>query len=154
MLEYEPEKFPQGLMQGQKMAINFRQPSNDHWNITLDLILPLTIDSFRQWHEAKRTARDLEEKSEGAKVSPMESPQVEVGGSEEALLKRIALPRQRVLETTHEILVCVHTLHIQTMHEMGSVWEFDQTLARTLMAEFMNLQLIIGEDLTKSLITL
>ena len=38
------------------------------------------------------------------------------------------------------------------MHEMGSVRELDQTLARTLMAEFVRLQLIIGEDLTKSLI--
>ena len=33
MLEYEPEKFPQGLMQGPKMAINLRPPSSDHWNI-------------------------------------------------------------------------------------------------------------------------
>ena len=38
------------------------------------------------------------------------------------------------------------------MHEMGSMRELDRTLARTLMAEFMRLQLIIGEDLTKSLI--
>ena len=38
------------------------------------------------------------------------------------------------------------------MHEMGSVQELDRTLARTLMAEFMRLQLIIGEDVTKSLL--
>ena len=38
------------------------------------------------------------------------------------------------------------------MHEMESVREFDQTLAHKLMAEFMRLQLIIGEDLTKSLL--
>ena len=160
MLEYEPEKFPQGLTQGQKMVINLRQQSNDHWNITADLVLPLMIDSFRQWREAKWTARDPEGKSEGAKVSPMEapapgeSPQVEVGGSDEALPKRITLPRQHVLETTLEILARVHALRLQTMHEMGSVWEFDQTLACTLMAEFTMLQLIVGEDLTKSLITL
>ena len=30
MLEYKPEKFPQGLMQGPKMVINLRPPSNDH----------------------------------------------------------------------------------------------------------------------------
>ena len=148
MLEYEPEKFPQDLMQGQKMAINLRQPSNDHWNIASDLVLPLTIDSFRQRREAKRMAQHLEEKSEGAEGSPMEAPapgessQVEAGGSGEALPRRIALPRQRILETTHEILACVHALHIQTMHEMGSVREFDRTLARTLMAEFARLQLI------------
>ena len=30
MLEYEPEKFPQGLLQGPKMSINLRPPSREH----------------------------------------------------------------------------------------------------------------------------
>ena len=160
LLEYEAEKFPPDLMQGQKMAINLRQPSNNHWNIASDLVLPLTIDSFRQQGEAKRMARHPEEKSEGAEGSPMEapapgeSPQVEVEGSGEVLPRRIALPGQRVIKTMHEILAHVHALRLQTMHEMGSMLEFDPTLARMLMAEFARLQLIVGEDLTKSLIAL
>ena len=40
------------------------------------------------------------------------------------------------------------------MHEMSSVWELNQTLAQTLLAESVRAQLIIGEDFTKSLITL
>ena len=36
LLEYESEKFPQGLKQGQKMAVSFRPPSKDHWNIASD----------------------------------------------------------------------------------------------------------------------
>ena len=40
------------------------------------------------------------------------------------------------------------------MHKMGSVQEVDWILARTLMAEFVRLQLIVGEDLTKSLLAL
>ena len=40
------------------------------------------------------------------------------------------------------------------MHEMGSVRELDRTLARVLMAKFTRLQLIVGWDLTKSLIAL
>ena len=101
-----------------------------------------------------------EERSEGAEVSPMEAPasgkslQVEAEGSGEALPGRITLPRQCVIETTREILGHVHTLQLQNMHVMGSMRELDQTLARTLMAEFVRLQLIIGEDLTKSLIAL
>ena len=100
MLEYEPEKFPRGLMQGPKMAVNLRPPSEDHWNITSDLVLPLAMDTFRQWREAKWTAQGLEGESEGAKVSPMEasapgeSPHVEAGDSDEALPKRIALPKE------------------------------------------------------------
>ena len=48
LLEYESEKFPQDLKQSQKMVVSLRPPSEDHWNITLDLILPLTLDTSRQ----------------------------------------------------------------------------------------------------------
>ena len=97
MLEYKPEKFPQGLMQEPKMVINLRPPSGNHWNITTDLVLPLAVDTFRWRHEAKCAAQGLRGESEGAKVSPKEapvpreSPQVVVGSS------RAALPT----ETTH-----------------------------------------------------
>ena len=37
------------------------------------------------------------------------------------------------------------------MHEMGGMRELEQTLIRTLMAEFARLHLILGEDLAKSL---
>ena len=87
-------------MQGPKMAINLRPPSNDHWNITSDLVLPSAMDTFRQRREAKWTAQGLEGESEGAKMSPTEesapgeSPRVEVGGSDEAPPKRITLPKE------------------------------------------------------------
>ena len=61
---------------------------------------------------------------------------------------------EQVLETTCGILECIHALHLQTMHEMGSMREVDRTLAQTLMAKFVRLQLIVGEDLTKSLMAL
>ena len=63
LLEYEPEKFPQGLMHGPKMVITLRPLSDDHWNIASDLVLPLAMDTFRQWHEAKRSAQGLQGES-------------------------------------------------------------------------------------------
>ena len=101
-----------------------------------------------------------EEGSEGAEASAMEasasgkSLQVEAEGSREALPGGIVLPRQRVIETMQEILVRIHTLCLQIMHEMGSVQELDQALAHVLMAEFARLQLTVGQDLTRSLIAL
>ena len=58
------------------------------------------------------------------------------------------------METLQEILAHIHALRIQAMHEMGSICELDQTLAQTLLAESVRVQLIVGEDLTKSLMTL
>ena len=160
MLEYEPEKFPQALKQGPKMMINLRQPSNDHWNITSDLALPVVMDAFKKQCEAKQTAQGLEGESEGAKVSPTESsapgesPRVEVGDSDDTFPKKIALPKERILKTTQEILEHVHALRTQAMHEMGSIHELDCTLVQTLLAESARVQLIIGEDLAMSLIAL
>ena len=47
LLEYESEKFPQGLRQGQKRALSLKPPSTDHWNIASDLILTLALDESR-----------------------------------------------------------------------------------------------------------
>ena len=105
-------------------------------------------------------AQAREEKLKVTKVSQMEAPtpgeppELEVGGSGKALPTKMAPNKEQVLETTREILECIHALHLQTMHEMGSVREVDRTLAQTLMAEFVRLQLIVGEDLTKSLMAL
>ena len=160
MLEYKPEKFPQGLMQGPKMAINLRPPASDHWNITTDLVLPLAVDTFRWRHDAKWMAQGRGVESEGAKASPMEapalweSPQVVADSSRAAFPPETAHQGVEAMETARKILECVHAIRLQTMHEMGSVRQLDQTLARTLMAEFVRLQLIIGEDLMKSLVAL
>ena len=160
MLEYEPEKFPQGLMQGPKMAINLRPSSSDHWNIASDLVLPLTVDRFRRRRVAKHAAQGLEGESEGAKVSPKEapapreSPQVVAGSSRAALPTETTHQGERALETACKIVEHIHAISLQTMHEMGGVRELEWTLVHTLMAEFVRLQLILGEDLTKSLTAL
>ena len=86
--------------------------------------------------------------------APGESPQVVVGSSGAALPTETTHQGERALETAREILEHIHTIHLQTMHEMGSVRELEWTLVCTLMAEFVRLQLIIGEDLAKSLIAL
>ena len=159
LLEYESEKFPQSLRQGQKIALGLKPPTKDHWNIALDLFLPMVLEDSRQRCEAKRAARAQEEKPMGAKVSQTEAPtpgecQLEVEGSGKTLPTETAPNSEHVLETTHRILERIHALHLQTVQEMGSMQELDQTLARTLMAEFARLQLIVGEDFTKSLIAL
>ena len=157
MLEYEQEKFPQGLMQGPKMVIIIRPPSSNHWNIILDLILPLTVDTYRQRLEAKHMKQDLEGRSTGAEVSPEQTPaprkapQVVAGGSKAVFPTETTHQGKRALETALDILEHIHAIHLQTMHDMGGMRELEQTLVHTLMADFVRLQLILGEDLTKSL---
>ena len=157
MLEYEQEKFPLSLLQGPKMLINLRPPSSEHWNINSDLILPLTIDTYQQWCEAKRAEQDPEGKSAGAEASPKEvpaperTPQVVAGSSKAAPPPETTHQGERDLKTVLGIVEHIHTLHLQILHEMGGVWELEQTAVHTLMAKFARLQSILCEDLTKSL---
>ena len=112
---------------------------------------------FRQWCEAKHAEQDPEGESAEAEGSPKEvpaprkAPQIVAGGSRAAFPTETTHQGERALETAREILEHIHSIRLQTMHEMGGVRELEQTLVHTLMAEFASLQLILGEDLTKSL---
>ena len=52
------------------------------------------------------------------------------------------------------ILDEAHALQLQSMVDLGHIRELDRTLARTLMAEFSHVQLIVVEDVRKSLVAL
>ena len=54
----------------------------------------------------------------------------------------------------HSILDQAHALQLQSMADLGRIRELDRMLARTLMAEFSHVQLIILEDVSKSLVAL
>ena len=72
-------------------------------------------------------AQAQEEKLKRAKTSqtealtPGEPSELEAGGSGKAFPTKTAPNRERVLETTRGILERIHALHLQTMHEMGSM---------------------------------
>ena len=157
MLEYEQEKFPQSLLQGHRMLINLGPPSSEHWNIDSDLILTLTIDTYKRRREAKRAEQDPEGESAGAKASPKEvpapekAPYVVAGSSKAASATETTHQRKRALETVLGIVEHIHTLRLQILHDMGGMRELEQAAVHTLMAEFARLQSILGEDLTKSL---
>ena len=157
MLEYEQEKFPQSLLQGPKILITLQPPSSQHWNIDSDLILPLMIDTYQRWREAKWAEQDPEEESAGVEVSlkevpvPEKAPQVVAGGSKAASPSETTHQGERDLETTLSIVERIHTLCLQILHKMGGVRELEQAAVHTLITEFARLQSILCEDLTKSL---
>ena len=117
----------------------------------------MTIDMFRQRREAKRAEQDPEGRSAGAEGSlqetpaPGKTPQVVAGGSKAALPTESAHQGERTSETALGILKHIHAIRLKTIHNMGGMREMEQMIVHTLMAEFARLQLILGEDLTKSL---
>ena len=84
--------------------------------------------------------QDLEGESAGAEASPKEAPapgkapQVVAGGSRAAFPTENTHQGERALETACEILEHIHSICLQTMHEMGGMRELEWTLVCTLMA--------------------
>ena len=142
MLEYESERFPQSMRQRPKMSIALRPPSSEHWNIKSDLMLTVTMETYRQWCEAKRAEQDPERESAGAKASPKEAPVLVKAPQAVASDSRAVSPTEttrqgeRDLETTLGVIERIHALRLQIIHDMGSVREVEQAAVCTLMVEF------------------
>ena len=100
LIDYEPERFLQGLLQGPKIAIDLKAPTKDHWNITSDVILPWMLEDFQQRRTAKRVAQSQEMSSKGAMASQTEAPtpeeprELEVRGSGKVFPTKMALDRE------------------------------------------------------------
>ena len=160
MLAYEPEKFPQSMWQGSKVAIPLRPPSSRHWNIESDLIFTIVMDTHRRRREAKRTSQDQERESAGAEESPRETPAPKGASLATASSSQAASPMETSRQEEQDLEVAlgavrrIHAIHLQTIHNMGCMREIEQAAVHTLMAEFARLHAILSEDLTKSLSTL
>ena len=91
LVKYESEKFPQALKQHLKIAIVLKSPTQDHWNIALDPILPWILAHFRSRRKAQQVAQAEEEGSKEAGTSQPEVPThgeppgIQIGGSGKSL---------------------------------------------------------------------
>ena len=61
------------------------------------------------------------------------------------------LGAHEIREIIRETLDQVYALHLKTLQEMGFIWEVNRALAKSIMAELLRLQLIVGDDLNTSL---
>ena len=67
---------------------------------------------------------------------------------------KVAPSREQALQMARSILDQAHALQIQSMGDLGRIRDLDRMLAGTLMAEFSRVQLIVQEDVGKSLVAL
>ena len=124
------------------MRISLCAPSQDHWTIVLDTVFPSTIEEYRRLREQAAS------KPTKAGALPSGSPGSGAGRT------KVTPSRERALQMARSILDQAHALQIQSMGDLGHIRDLDRTLAGTLMAEFSRVQLIVQEDVGKSLVAL
>ena len=142
LIQYDEETVPPELGPHPPMRISLCAPSQDHWTIALDTVFPSTIEAYRRvWEQAASQPAET-----GA--LPSSSSSTGDGGTEAAPTK------ERTLQMANSILDQAHALRLRSMRDLGRIRDLDRTLARTLMAEFSRVQLIVQEDVRRGLMAL
>ena len=142
LILYDEETVPPELGPQPPMRISLCAPSQDHWTIGLDTVFPSTIEEYR------RLRKQAASKPTKAGALPSSSSGNGAGRT------KAAPSRERALQMARSILDQAHALQIQSMGDLGRIRDLDRTLAGTLMAEFSRFQLIVQEDVGKSLVAL
>ena len=136
LILYDEETVSPELGPQPPMRISLCAPSQDHWTIVLDTVFSSTIEEYRRLQEQAAS------KPTETGVLPSSSSCTGAGRTE-------ATPsREQTLQMAGSILDWAHALQLRSMRDL------DRTLARTLMAEFSRVQLIVQEDVRKSLVAL
>ena len=108
----------------------------------MDTVFPSTIEEYRQLREQ-------------AASKPTEVEALPSSNSGTGAGRAEATPsRERTLQMARSILDQANALQLQSMEDLGHIRELDRTLAGALMAEFSRVQLIVQEDVGKSLAAL
>ena len=142
LILYDEETVSAELGPQPPMRISLCAPSQDHWTIVLDTVFPSTIEEYRRLREQAAS------KPTKAGALPSSSSGNRAGRTE-------ATPsREQALQMAHSILDQAHALQLQSMGDLGHIRDLDRTLAGTLMAKFSRVQLIVQEDVGKSLVAL
>ena len=142
LILYDEETVSPELGPQPPMGISLCAPSRDHWTIVLDTVFPSTIEEYRRLREQAAS------KPTEAEALPSSNSGNRAGRAE------AAPSRERTLQMARSILDQAHALQLQSMEDLGRIRELDRTLAGALMAEFSRVQLIVQEDVGKSLVAL
>ena len=142
LILYDEETVPPELGPQPPMRISLCAPSRDHWTIALDTVFSSTIKEYRRIREQ-------------AALQPTEMGALPSSSSSTGDGRTEAAPsKERTLQMANSILDQAQALRLRSMRDLGRIRDLDRTLARTLMAEFSRVQLIVQEDVRQGLMAL
>ena len=151
LLNFQKQQLIPELREHSMVSAALAEADDGHWN-TNDLIYPTCLEVFRRRHESSRApqANKSAEESGTGGGSPTGAMTPPSTTSSQPLFTP-TLGAQEIRGIVRDTLDQVYALHLETLQEMGFIWEVDRALAKSIMAEFLRLQLIVGDDLNTSL---
>ena len=140
------------LEEAPQITVALSAADANHWNIVNDPIFPSCLDAFKARHEASLASEAATSTGGASNRGESSTPPQELPLA--TWLQPPPTPTlgwQEVDARVAEVMDQVHSLHLQIVQEMGFIREIDQALSKSLMVEFLRLNVIIGDDLSETL---
>ena len=123
-----------------------------HWNIQNDPIYPACLELFKVRHEVPMASKAAPSTGEGVENST-HVPELFPTTTQPTTTQPTTPPLtvQDIDMRVAEVMDRVHDLNLRWIQEMGFIWEIDHALSKSLVVEFLHLQILMGEDLSAAL---
>ena len=152
LLNFQKQLLIPELHEQPLLSVALAVADDEHWNIANDPIYPACLAEFRKRHEASQACQaNKSVKKSGTGGGSPTLAMTPLSATSSKPPPTPALGDHEVLELVHDTLDQVYALHLETLQEMGFIREVDRALAKSIMSEFIRLQLIVGDDLNTSL---
>ena len=150
----QKQVLPSKLEEVPQITVALTMANPNHWNIVNDPIFPSCLDIFKARHEASLASEAATSTGGASSQGESSTPTQELPPATWLLPPPTPmLEWQEVDVRVAEVMDQVHNLHLQIVQEMDFIREIDQALSKSLMVEFLRLQVIIGDDLSGTLLT-
>ena len=152
LLNFQKQQLIPELREHSMVSAALAEADNGHWNVTNDPIYPTCLEGFRRRHESSQVsqANKSAKRSDTGGGSPTRATTPPSATSSQPLFTP-TLGAHEIRGIVCDTLDQVYALHLETLQEMGFIREVDRALAKSIMVEFLRLQLIVGDDLNTSL---
>ena len=152
LLNFQKQRLIPELHEHSMVLAAVAEADDGHWNITNDPIYPACLEEFRRRHESSQASQASKSaKRSGTGVGSPTRAMTPPSTTSSQTLFTPTLGAAEIRGIIHDTLDQVYALCLETLQEMGSIHEVDRALAKSIMAEFLRLQLIVGDDLNTSL---
>ena len=152
LLNFQKQLLIPELHEHSMVSAALADAGDGHWNVTNDPIYPACLEGFWRRHEscqASQANKSAERSGTGGGSPKCATTPPSATNSQPPPTP--TLGALEVRELIRDILDLVYALHLETLQEMGFVQEVDRALVKSIMSEFLRLQLIVGDDLNLSL---
>ena len=152
LLNFQKQLLIPELREHSLLSVALAVADDEHWNVANDPIYPACLAEFRKRHEASQSSlanKSVEKPGTGGGSPTCVTTPPSAASSKPPPTS--VLGDREVMELVCDTLDQVYALHLKTLQEMGFIREVDRALAKSMMSEFIRLQLIVGDDLNTSL---